>query len=187
MPQAPFYLSMRHTPLVSLASTDGGLADKLALTTKIDLHLGTLSKAVGLSGGYVCANRAAIDVILNRARSFIYSTAPPPAIAAAAHDVITRILPGAMGERRRTQLWRNVRQFESCMAEAGHPLQEEPASAIVPIILGESKRAIAISEKLNQAGFLIPAIRYPYRPRQSSKAACHSLRQPQRRGNRRTL
>lgn len=141
-----------------------GLADKLALAKKIDFHLGTFSKSVGLSGGYVCGSRASMDVILNRARSFIYSTAPPPAIAAAAHDVITRIFPGAMGERRRRQLWDNVRIFTAAMESAGSPLPQEPTSAIIPVILGESERALKASAELERAGFLVPAIRFPTVP-----------------------
>ncbi|MGK0185246.1 MAG: 8-amino-7-oxononanoate synthase [Verrucomicrobiales bacterium] len=141
-----------------------GLADKLGLTKKIDFHLGTFSKATGLSGGYVCGNRASIDVVLNRARSFIYSTAPPPAIAAAAHDVITRIFPGAMGERRRAQLWDNVGIFYQAMEAAGSPLAAEPSSAIIPVILGQNEHALAAAVRLEEDGFLVPAIRYPTVP-----------------------
>ena len=141
-----------------------GLADKLALAKKVDFHLGTFSKAAGLSGGYVCGTQAGIDVILNRARSFIYSTAPPPAIAAAAHDVITRVFPGALGERLRGQLWNNVRIFTEAMASTGAPLPDEPASAIIPIVLGENNRVLAAAASLENAGFLVPAIRYPTVP-----------------------
>ncbi|MDA0811227.1 MAG: 8-amino-7-oxononanoate synthase [Verrucomicrobia bacterium] len=141
-----------------------GLADKFGLARKVDFHLGTFSKAVGLSGGYVCGSKAGMDIILNRARSFIYSTAPPPAIAAAAHDVITRVFPGAMGERRRADLWNNVSIFTKAMAEAGAPLLHEPTSAIIPVILGENDRALAAAAKLEEAGVLVPAIRYPTVP-----------------------
>ena len=151
---------------IGVVGKDGrGLADKLGLSRKVDFHLGTLSKAVGLSGGYVCGSRAGIDVILNRARSLIYSTAPPPAVAAAAHDVITRVFPGAMGERRRAQLWDNIRIFADAMASASAPLADEPASAIIPVVLGENERALAAADALEAAGFLIPAIRYPTVPR----------------------
>lgn len=141
-----------------------GLADKLALAAKVDFHLGTFSKAVGLSGGYVCGRRAAIDVIVNRARSLVYSTAPPPAVAAAADGVISRIFPGAMGDRRRARLWDNVRILTDAMAAEGVPLREDPGSAIVPVILGSNERALAASTQLEAAGFLVPAIRYPTVP-----------------------
>ncbi|MCB1096793.1 MAG: 8-amino-7-oxononanoate synthase [Verrucomicrobiae bacterium] len=141
-----------------------GLADKLGLARKVDFHLGTFSKAAGLSGGYVCGSEAGVDIILNRARSFIYSTAPPPAIAAAAHDVITRIFPGAMGERRRSELWNNVRVFTEAIADAGSPLLREPTSAIIPVILGDNERALAAASRLETSGFLVPAIRYPTVP-----------------------
>lgn len=146
-----------------------GLADKLGLAKKVHFHLGTFSKAAGLSGGYVCGSQSSIDVILNRARSFIYSTAPPPALAAAAHDVITRIFPSAMGERRRTKLWDNVRIFSEAMTTAGRPLPCEPNSAIIPVILGKNERALAASAKLEKKGFLVPAIRYPTVPKNEAR------------------
>jgi 8-amino-7-oxononanoate synthase len=135
-----------------------GLADKLGLARKVDFQLGTLSKAIGLSGGYVCGNQAAMDVIANRARSFIYSTAPPPAVAAASTEVISRILPGPAGERRRTVLWENVRTLATALGI-------DASSPIFPVILGESEKAIATAAKLEKQGFLIPAIRFPTVPK----------------------
>src|SRR5437867_412136 len=60
-----------------------GLADQLGLVGEIDIQMGTLSKALGGSGGYICGGRRLVDLVINRARSFIYSTAPSPAVAAA--------------------------------------------------------------------------------------------------------
>ena len=124
---------------------------------RIDLQMGTLSKAAGLSGGYVAARREVIDLLVNRARSFIYSTAPPPFLAHAGMAVL-ELLDSGEGKELREALWQNVR----ILAEA----QQLPAeSAILPLILGSNEEALAAGERLREAGFLIPAIRYPTVPR----------------------
>lgn len=133
-----------------------GLSDALGLTPEIGLHLGTLSKAVGLAGGYVCASRAAIEVITNRARSFIYSTAPPAALAEAAAFVIGELFPGPLGEESRARLWCNAAHFAREMGQAA-----PPDSAIFPLIIGGEERALQAAAWLRAEGFAIPAIRYP--------------------------
>ncbi len=134
-----------------------GLANKLALAARIDLHLGTLSKAAGLSGGFVCSRRDVIDLLANRARSFVYSTAPPPALAAAACAVVERILPTSIGDRRRHLLWQRVEAFVHAMGGTIHAAE----SAILPLIIGDEAAAVECSTKLLEQGFLVPAIRYP--------------------------
>ncbi len=132
-----------------------GLADQLGLQGRIDLHMGTLSKAIGLSGGCLCASREIIDLLINKARSFIYSTAPPPALAAAAAEVLDDLVTTAAGDALRDRLWENVRLF--CDLTGQPPAQ----SAIVPVIIGEENAALAASARLLDLGFLVPAIRYP--------------------------
>ncbi len=87
-----------------------GLADLLGLSRNIDVHLGTLSKAAGVAGGFVAADRPTIDLLTNRARSFIYSTAPPPALAATAARALD-IIASPDGDLRRQRLWQNLRLF----------------------------------------------------------------------------
>jgi 8-amino-7-oxononanoate synthase len=132
-----------------------GLAHALNLAHRVDLHMGTLSKAAGLHGGFVCGPRAFADLLVNRARSFIYSTAPPPAIAAAATRVITSLLPGPHGDSARARLHDNLALFSSL---SSLPL---PASPIVPIILGPESAALSAATALRAAGILAPAIRFP--------------------------
>lgn len=84
-----------------------GLAHLLGLAQHVDVQMGTLSKALGVSGGYVCGSRTLIEWLLNRARSFIFSTAPPPALAAAATAAI-EFLESEAGEERRRRLWQNI-------------------------------------------------------------------------------
>jgi 8-amino-7-oxononanoate synthase len=157
-----------------------GLADQLGLAGRIDIQMGTLSKALGVSGGYVCGGRRLIDLIINRARSFIYSTAPSPAVAAAAEAAVGFMISAA-GEKRRQQLRGNLAHFASEMPHlfaGGRKLQ----SAIIPIILGEAKAAIEAAQVLADKGFLIPAIRYPTVARDSARlrvtiSAKHTKRQ----------
>jgi len=137
-----------------------GLAAELGLEGQVELQMGTLSKAIGLSGGYLAASRQVIDWLINRARSFIYSTAPPPAIAHAALVCIGEILPDKEGDNRRASLWQNLAQLRP------DPL---PTSAIVPWIIGDEQKAMAISARLRESGLLIPAIRYPTVARGSAR------------------
>lgn len=127
-----------------------GLAAALGLEQRIDLQMGTLSKALGLSGGYLAASRTVIDLLVNKARSFIYSTAPSPAVAHAASAAL-QLCMSAEGDARRAKLQANL-------AALGRGVQP---SAIVPIIIGDESAAMQLSAQLLEEGYLIPAIRYP--------------------------
>jgi 8-amino-7-oxononanoate synthase len=144
-----------------------GLADKLGLNQHIDIQMGTLSKALGCSGGYICGTRALVDLLINRARSFIYSTAPPVAIAAAASAAVQFLLTPA-GERRRQDLRARLALFAEEMPEL-YPPGKKIQSAIVPVIVGPPELALQASNHLAQAGFFAPAIRYPTVPKDRSR------------------
>lgn len=131
-----------------------GLAAALGLENRIELHMGTLSKALGLSGGYLGASREVIDVLINRARSFIYSTAPPPFLAHAAGEML-KVIAGEEGEKRRQRLRGHVETLRRHLGAPEHP------AAILPVILGGESEAMQASKSLLEAGFLVPAIRYP--------------------------
>jgi 8-amino-7-oxononanoate synthase len=93
---------------IGVVGTHGrGLAQELELARHIDVQMGTLSKALGVSGGYVCGSRSLIEWLVNRARSFIFSAAPPPLLAAAATAAL-EFLESDAGEERRLILWRNI-------------------------------------------------------------------------------
>ncbi|MDB6150076.1 MAG: 8-amino-7-ketopelargonate synthase [Chthoniobacter sp.] len=157
-----------------------GLADQLGLGAEIDIHMGTLSKALGTSGGYICGGQRLIDLVINRGRSFIYSTAPSPGVAAAATAAVEFML-SANGERRRQQLRANLATFADEMPQlfaGGRKLQ----SAIIPIILGTAEAAISAAQSLADKGFLVPAIRFPTVARDSARlrvtiSAKHTARQ----------
>jgi 8-amino-7-oxononanoate synthase len=140
-----------------LGPTGMGLAEHLGLQGKIHFQMGTLSKAVGLSGGYLAASRDWISLIANRARPFIYTTAPPPAIAHAALAAIT-LISSAVGKSLRETLFQNI-----ALIRENHP------SAIIPHILGNNETALAASASLREKGFLIPAIRHPTVPQGTAR------------------
>ena len=139
-----------------------GLAGELGLNGRIEIQMGTLGKALGVSGGYIAGSRLLIDWLINRARSFIFSTAPSPAVAAACRAAL-RIVQSAEGDRLRTRLRDNL----GILAAGLH--RTTPPGAILPIILGKEETALAESARLMDNGFFVPAIRYPTVPRNTSR------------------
>lgn len=134
-----------------------GLALALGLNDQIDVQMGTLSKAIGSSGGYICGSRSMIDLLINSARSFIYSTAPPPPAAAAAISGIT-IMQSPEGLEKIRCLHDNtlcILKGIGLHATAAH------VPAIIPVITGDESKALEVSQILKQRGFMIPAIRFP--------------------------
>ena len=136
-----------------------GLADAHEVSSRIEIQMGTLGKALGASGGYVCGSRALVDVLVNRARSFIFSTAPVPAAAAAARAGIA-LLQTTDGEERRVRLWSLIDQLKNALV--GTRLKVPVVqSAIIPLIVGAEEEAVKLATRLREGGFFIPAIRYP--------------------------
>lgn len=133
-----------------------GLAEQEGLQGRVTFQMGTLSKAAGLSGAYLAASRDWIDWLMNRARSFIYSTAPPPALAHAGLASLALIRSGA-GRDLRARLQENIARLA--------PSQ----TPIIPLQLGTNEAALAASAALEQAGFMVPAIRYPTVPRGTAR------------------
>jgi 8-amino-7-oxononanoate synthase len=129
-----------------------GLPEELGVSQKIEIHMGTLGKSFGAAGGYICGSRPLIDYLVNRARTFIFSTAPVPAAAAAATAGI-RLVRSDAGEQRRNQLWSNVAVVSRHLDTQG--------GAIIPILIGDEDKAMQIAGELRSQGIFIPAIRYP--------------------------
>jgi 8-amino-7-oxononanoate synthase len=139
-----------------------GLAGELGLADRIEIQMGTLGKALGVSGGYIAGSRTLIDFLINRARSFIFSTAPSPAIAAASRASL-RIVQSPEGDALRTRLQENLSLFAAAMKA------KLPQSAIMPLILGGEEKALSEAARLQEAGFFVPAIRYPTVPRKTAR------------------
>ena len=129
-----------------------GLAEEFRVADQIEVQMGTLGKAVGAAGGYICGSRSLIDYLINRARSFIFSTAPVPAAAAAATAGI-RLIQSTLGEERRNRLWQLVSSLVN--------IQDKLPSAIIPIQIGDETKAMNAATALRNRGIFIPAVRYP--------------------------
>jgi 8-amino-7-oxononanoate synthase len=150
-----------------------GLADALGLQPRITFQMGTLSKAAGLAGGYLAASRDWIDLLTNRARSFIFSTAPPPALAHAALTSL-HLIGSSHGQARRAALRANIATFQQYSA-----LLTSHATPILPLVLGSNEAALQASAALECQGLLVPAIRFPTVPRGTARlrislSAAHS-------------
>ena len=144
---------------VGVVGTNGrGLAELLGLAGRVEVQMGTMSKALGVSGGYICGSRELIDWLINRARSFVYSTAVPAAIAAAATAAIG-FLMSPEGEARRMRVWENLKLLAAGLPPGLTP--EKIRSAIVPVMLGGETAALSASKMFFERGFFVPAIRYP--------------------------
>ncbi len=136
-----------------------GLVEEFGLTGRVEVQMATLGKAVGAAGGAICGSRQLIDLLVNRARSFIFSTAPAPAAAAAARAGL-EVIRSQEGEARRQRLWLLVEELKRTLIGAGFPPSAVRAP-IVPVVVGAEARAVELSQSLREAGVFVPAIRYP--------------------------
>ena len=140
-----------------------GLAEALGVSRHIEIQMGTLGKAIGSAGGYICGSRNLIDYLVNRSRSLIFSTAPVPAAAAAAAAGI-RFVQSDAGAQRCRDLWSRVRELVSALPSWPQP--HSPAlpslpTPILPLMVGNEMKAVNLSACLLEQGIFIPAIRYP--------------------------
>ena len=125
-----------------------------------DIQMGTLSKGAGTYGGYVCGSKALVDYLQTSARSLIYSTGLPPCIVASAAAAVKLIASDPVLVAKPLS---RARYFTEKMG------MEEAESAIVPFILEDNEKTLAASEKLEEAGFLVWAIRPPTVPENSAR------------------
>jgi 8-amino-7-oxononanoate synthase len=131
-----------------------GIAHRENIINEVDFLMTTFGKSAGAAGSVAVSSGPWIDLILNRARSFIYSTAPMPSQAAAALAGL-RLIRGSVGEKRRISLHRNI---DHLCNELQIP---KPQGAIIPLIIGDELETLRVSGNLHSAGILAPAIRYP--------------------------
>jgi 8-amino-7-oxononanoate synthase len=151
------------------ATENGGFAKK------IDIIMGTLSKAIGGLGGFVAADKTFIDYLINFARPFIFATALPPMLCEAAREAICTIEEEPL---LRKKLWANIRKVHQGLTKLGFIIAK-PESAILPVILGDEKKALTAFEILLKQGIFIPAVRYPTVPKGKARlrvtvSAAHS-------------
>jgi glycine C-acetyltransferase len=134
-----------------------GTVDHFGLHGRVDIQVGTLSKAIGSLGGYVAGSRALIEFLHHRARPFLFSTSHPPAVTAACLAALDLLLEEPQLIDR---LWENTRFFKAGLKEMGFDtgLSESP---ITPVIVGEGARAMEFSDRLFDAGVFAQGIAYP--------------------------
>jgi 8-amino-7-oxononanoate synthase len=137
-----------------------GLAGELGLQEQIDVQMGTLSKALGAYGAYVAGSKVFVDFLINRARSFIYTTGLPPSVAAAA-DAAVEIMRAE--PERRQRLWNNASYLRERLEAAGFSFGRTQ-SPILPLIVGESQAAVGMTKGLFERGVYAIAIRPPTVP-----------------------
>ncbi len=160
-----------------LGPRGAGLAVELGVAA--DARMATLSKAAGVVGAYVAAERAVCDLLINRARPLVFSTALPPAIACAALRAI-QLLSGPEGDARRARLWSHIARFAQGLRALGFEAHEN--SPIFPVVLGAPERAVATALRMRERGVLVKAIRPPTVPQGTSRlrfalSAAHSPEQ----------
>jgi len=142
-----------------------GTIDHFGLHGRVDIQVGTLSKAIGVLGGYVCGSKDLIEFLYHRARPFLFSTSHPPAVAAsciAAFEVLES------EPERIEQLWANTRYFKQGLVDAGFDtgISETP---ITPVIVGDAALAHRFSAELFQEGVLATGIGFPTVPKDKAR------------------
>jgi glycine C-acetyltransferase len=145
-----------------LGSRGRGTIDHFNCHGRVDIQVGTLSKAIGALGGYVCGSRDLIEFLYHRARPFLFSTSHPPSVAAtcqAAFDV----LDSEAGERLIKKLWSNTKFFKRKLKKLGFNTGKSE-TPITPIMVGDAAKAFDFSRELFSEGVLAMAIGYPTVP-----------------------
>ncbi|WP_336327185.1 aminotransferase class I/II-fold pyridoxal phosphate-dependent enzyme [Halovenus sp. HT40] len=140
---------------------EGGMVGELGLEDRVQVQLGTLSKALGAQGGFIAGSETLIEWILNAARSFVFSTGLAPPAASAAERALE------LAPEQRADLWANVERLRDGLESVGYEVYGE--THILPVLVGEREDAIALDERLREAGIVAPAIRPPTVPEGTSR------------------
>ena len=143
-----------------LGARGAGLAEALGLTGRIEVHLGTFSKALGSLGGYVAGDQRLIDYLYNRSRSFIYSTALAPPVLGAIAAALELV---AQEPERRLYLQEESEKFRRGLSQAGLDILGSETQ-IIPVLVGENARTLDFAARLRQQGLMAVALRPPTVP-----------------------
>jgi 8-amino-7-oxononanoate synthase len=157
---AALYVDDAHATGV-LGENGRGTAEHFGLDGEIDVTMGTLGKALGTVGAFVAGSDTLRSYLMNRARSFVFTTATPPALAAAA---IAGISIARQEPERRTRLMENSTRLAAGLRAIGCSLSHDLAGHIIPIPIGDAGRTVAIGGALRSEGFLVGAVRPPTVP-----------------------
>jgi len=137
-----------------------GAAELAGVEQRTSVRIGTLSKALGAAGGFAAGSRLLVEWLVNRARPYIYSTALPPALAAAALAALEIV---AAEPQRRRELQERAGALRRALSEKGWNLGRSGAQ-ILPVLVGDPARALDLSARLAESGLFVPAIRPPTVP-----------------------
>ena len=148
-----------------LGKTGKGALEHFGLEGKVDIQMGTLSKAAGSFGAYCAGSSELIDYLINCARSFIYTTGMPPSVAAASLKALEII---EEEPERRERLWANTEYFHRGLQQLGFDTAQSQ-TPIIPVIVKESALAMDFSRKLFEAGIFVSAIRPPTVPANTAR------------------
>lgn len=143
-----------------IGPTGHGVEEHFGLPGRVDILMGTMSKALGAEGGYICGSQKLIDFLRNKTRSYIFSTSLAPGAMAAALCAL-RIIERE--PQRTAALQNNVRWFCQCLRREGlaEHIPAQNLTAIIPIYIGDEAKAVKVAETLLAKGYFISAIRYP--------------------------
>jgi len=144
-----------------LGTNGRGTVDHFGLHGQVDIQVGTLSKAIGILGGYVAGSKLLIDYLIQRARPFLFSTSHPPAVTAACLAALDILETEPELIQR---LWDNARYFREGLADAGFDVSGSE-TPIIPVIVGEGDKAMRLSDRLFEEGVFAQGIAYPTVPR----------------------
>ena len=142
-----------------------GTLEHYGVESRLPFHMGTLGKALGTSGAYIVGPAAMIQYLINTARTFLFATAPPPATAAAAVAAL-HVLHAE--PERRARLWENRQYLHAGLTRLGFQLTDS-ASPILPIVVGNAQKTVAMADRLLELGVYAPAIRPPTVPKETSR------------------
>jgi glycine C-acetyltransferase len=143
----------------------GGVVAQLGVADRIAIQMGTLGKALGGFGAYVACANALRELLVNRCRSFIFTTALPPAVLAAASAAVDLLYAEP---QRRLALWHNVRALREGLRARGFTIGESE-SQIMPIIIGDAEKCMVFSDRLLETGVFVQGIRPPTVPEGTSR------------------
>ena len=163
----------------ALGSMGRGAVEHWSVEGEIDVVMGTLGKSFGVAGAFITGSRVLIDQLMHRARAWVFSTASPPALAAATLEAL-RIVRDEPA--RRDALRANARHIRAGLRALGHAISGDEASHIIPLIIGDPEETVRVGTSLRECGFLVGAIRPPTVPKGTSRlritaSAAHTERQ----------
>ncbi|KXS43034.1 8-amino-7-oxononanoate synthase [Candidatus Frackibacter sp. WG12] len=148
-----------------LGESGAGIVEHFNLKNEVDIQVGTLSKALAAEGGFIAGNKLLVDLLRNKARSFIYSTALAPSAIEAGLSSLQYLYNNPQILRR---LWRNINLLKSGLKDLGYQLLPSN-SPIIPIMIGDEEETIELSHRLLEEGILAPGIRPPTVPKRTSR------------------